>query len=248
MPVRLMSAAVCAVVTVVLASLLRWNRPLAARLVLEDGPVEWVQAALLVAAMVLAVACGVALARRHGSVAVDVVLAAMLAGFVVGEIDLDKRVFGVKIIATRFFVNPEFPLAYRALGFLLVVGPPVALAVYAWRRRAELWSGALGAAREPWGQVIAAGALVLAVTETFEGRLGYVPGYPRNFLEESLETCAAACFFLGLVARRHAIMKGLKLMVVVVVALACTVVAGSIDQTVQARATSAARTRPNPRR
>ncbi|HUF90755.1 MAG TPA: hypothetical protein VMR23_00160 [Candidatus Limnocylindria bacterium] len=212
--------------TVVLAALLRWNRPLAARLVLEDGPVEWAQAVLLMAAMALAVACGVALARMQRSVAVDVVLAVMLAGFVVGEIDLDKRVFGMKIIATRFFVNPDVHLAYRVLGFLLVVGAPVVLAVYAWRRRADLWSGALRAAREPWGQVFAAGALVLAVTETFESPLGYVPGYPRNFLEESLETCGAVCFFLGLVARRHAIMKGLKLMMVAVVAVACTVVAG----------------------
>lgn len=226
MPVRLMSAAGCAVVTVVLAALLRWNPALAARLVREDGPVELTQAAFLVAAVVMAVACGLVLARVQRPVAVDVMMAAMMAGVVVGEIDLDKRVFGVKLVATKFFVNATVPVGYRVLGFLLVVGPPVALAVYAWRWRAELWSAALRAPHEPWGQVVLAGSVVLGLTEIFERPLGYVPGFPRNFLEEGLEVCAAICFFLGLVARRHAIMRRLKPMIIAVVALACAFLAG----------------------
>jgi len=226
MPVRLMSAAACALVTVVLVGLLRWDPALAARLVSEDGPVEWTQAALLVAALVMAVACGLALARLERPVAADVLLAAMMAGLVIGEMDLDKRLFGMKLISTKFFVNPSIPLGYRALGFLLVVGPPVALAVYAWRWRAELWAAAVRALREPWGQVLVAGGVVLGFTEIFERQLGYMPGYPRNFLEEGLEVCAAVCFFLGLVARRHAIMKGLKPMIIGVLALACAFLAG----------------------
>jgi len=226
MPVRLMSAAACALVTVGLVALLRWDPVLAAHLVREDGPVEWTQAALLVAALMMAVACGLALARLERPVAADVILAAMMAGLVIGEMDLDKRLFGMKLISTKFFVSPSIPLGYRVLGFLLVVGLPVALAVYAWRWRAELWSAAVRALREPWGQVFVAGAAVLAFTETFERQLGYMPGYPRNFLEEGLEVCAAVCFFLGLVARRHAIMKELKPMIFAVVAIACTVLAG----------------------
>jgi RND family efflux transporter MFP subunit len=226
MPVRLMSAAACVLVTIILVMLLRWDPALAAHLVREDGPVEWTQAALLVAAMVMAVACGLALARVQRPVAIDVVVAAMMAGLAIGEMDLDKRVFGMKIISTKFFVAPAIPLPYRVLGFLLVVGPPVALVLYAWRRRAELWSAGMRAPREPWGQVFLAGGAVLAFTEIFERQLGYVPGYPRNFLEEGLEVCAAVCFFLGLVARRHAIMKGLKPMIIAVLALACASLAG----------------------
>src|SRR5687768_10668116 len=139
MPVRLMSAAACALVTVGLVALLRWAPALAARLVREDGPVEWTQTVLLVAALVMAVASGLALARLERPVAVDVILAALMAGLVIGEMDLDKRLFGMKLISTKFFVNPALPLGYRVLGFLLVVGPPVALAIYAWRWRAELW-------------------------------------------------------------------------------------------------------------
>jgi hypothetical protein len=153
-------------------------------------------------------------------------MAAMLAGLAIGEMDLDKRVFGMKLVSTKFFVNPSIPLGYRVLGFLLVVGPPVALAVYAWRWRAELWSVALRALREPWGQVLLAASIVLVLTETFERQLGYVPGFPRNFLEEVLEVCAAVCFFLGLVARRHAIMRGLKPLIIAVVALSCAFLAG----------------------
>src|SRR5688572_6824271 len=226
MPVRLMAAAACVLVIIILVVLLRWDPALVAHLVREDGPIEWTQAALLVAAMVTAVACGLALARVERPVAVDVVVAAMMAGLAIGEMDLDKRVFGMKIISTKFFVAPAFPLAYRVLGFVLVVGPPVALLLYAWRRRAELWSAGVRAPREPWGQVFLAGGAVLAFTEIFERQLGYVPGYPRNFLEEGLEVCAAICFFLGLVARRHAIMKGLKPMIIAVLALACASLAG----------------------
>jgi RND family efflux transporter MFP subunit len=221
-----MSAAACALVTVLLVALLRWDPALAARLVREDGPVEWTQAALLVAALAMAVACGLALARLERPVSADVVLAAMMAGLAIGEMDLDKRLFGMKLISTKFFVNPSFPLGYRILGFLLVVGPPVALAVYAWRWRAELWAAAVRALREPWGQVFAAGAAVLGFTEIFERQLGYMPGYPRNFLEEGLEVCAAVCFFLGLAARHHAIMKGLKPVFIAVLALGCAFLAG----------------------
>src|SRR5687768_10465050 len=98
MPVRLMTAAACALVTVALMALLRWDPALAARLVREDGPVEWTQAALLVAALVTAVACGLALAQLERPVAADVVLAAVMAGLLIGEMDLDKRVFGMKLI------------------------------------------------------------------------------------------------------------------------------------------------------
>lgn len=226
MPVRLMSAAVCALVTVVLVALLRWDPALAARLVREDGPVEWMQAVLLVAALLMAVACGLALARLDHPVAVDVIMAAMMAGLAIGEMDLDKRLFGLKLISTKFFVNPSIPLGYRVLGILLVVGPPVVLAVYAWCWRVELWSAALRALREPWGQVVFAGAVVLGFTEIFERQLGYLPGYPRNFLEEGLEVCAAVCFFLGLVARRHAIMRGVKPVFIAVVVVACAFLAG----------------------
>src|SRR5687768_519254 len=158
MPVRLMSALACALVTVFLVALLRWDPALATHLVREDGPVEWTQAALLVAALMMAVACGLALARLERPVAADVIIAALMAGLVIGEMDLDKRLFGMKLIATKFFVNPSIPLGYRVVGFLLVVGPPVALVVYAWRWRTELWSAAVRALREPWGQVLVAGA------------------------------------------------------------------------------------------
>jgi len=52
------------------------SRAPAAHLVREDGPVEWTQAALLVAALMMAVACGLALARLERPVAADVILAA----------------------------------------------------------------------------------------------------------------------------------------------------------------------------
>jgi hypothetical protein len=125
----------------------------------------------------------------------------MLIGIVIGEVDLDKRVFGVKIIATKFFVGAAVPLADRALAVLIVVGPPRLLGVYALRRRRSLWSAEWGAVSQPRGQVLLAGVVLFGATEILERPLNRFPGLPSHFLEESLELIATMWFLLGSLGR-----------------------------------------------
>jgi hypothetical protein len=195
-------AATLALLAVVVMCVLAFIDPaLTGRLVAEDGLIEWIQAGLCGAAsLAMAVRAGARLATGRSAV-VEILAAAMFAGLLIGEVDLDKRVFGVKIIATRFFVDDRFALPGRALAVLVVVGVPVALALYAIVRRAELWREGLRLLQTPRGRVLAAGVVIFGSTEVFEGLLGAVPGVPRYFLEELLEMVAGISFLVGATAR-----------------------------------------------
>jgi RND family efflux transporter MFP subunit len=180
---------------------------LAGRVVREDHLVEWLQVALAAGAAVLAFRHGRA-ARHAGQPAtLDVAIVAAMVAICVGEVDLDRMFFGTKIISTRFFVNPRYPLAVRALAVLVVVGAPLVVAAWLlghWRRFAE---GIVDALREPWGHAAGFGMGLMLVVELLEKPLGHIEALPRNFAEEALELVSALCIFVGLVARRRDMMK-----------------------------------------
>jgi hypothetical protein len=144
-----------------------------------------------------------------GSLAVedDVLVVAGLAAIVIGELDLDKRLFGVKIIATRFFVDREMFLPYRLLAVAVVVGTPLAIGLYALANWRQLWLSGLDALRHAWGRVLLAAVLTFGVAQLFERPLGHVPGFPRYFLEESLELIAAIWFVLAATDRVRALSR-----------------------------------------
>jgi hypothetical protein len=108
----------------------------------------------------------------------------------------------MKIISTHFFVNPNYPLALRALAVLVVVGVPVAVGLWLLPRWRELLTASLRGLLEPWGQVAAFGVAVYVFTQIFERPIDHIVGPPRNFIEETLEFFAAICIFVGLVTRR----------------------------------------------
>ena len=204
--------AVVLVVTVV-------DPDLAGRLVDEGGALETLQVLFAGAAAVLAFRQGRA-ARRAGQPAtLEVAIVASMAALCVGEVDLDRAIFGTKIISTRFFVSSERPLVLRTLAVALVVGPPLAVGLWLLARWRPLWAGALDGLRQPWGQVAAFGALLSLAVEVFEKPLGRIEGLPRNFAEELLECVAALCIFVGLAARRRAIMNRMSARSLTVVAL-----------------------------
>lgn len=171
----------------------------ATALVVEDGPIEWLQVGLCAAAAVVNIHAAVRSPRRRS--VLDLLVVAALLGIIIGEVDLDKHLFGVKVISTRFMVDARIPLALRVLGSAIVIGVPAALAVYALKRFRDLWSAGVDALRHAHGQVLLAAVLLFGLVQLVEGPLSHVPGLPRFFAEETLELIATAWFLIAAVGR-----------------------------------------------
>lgn len=170
---------------------------LAARLAGEGAAIEWSQVVLGSVALVISLKSAWKRHRTGRPVVLDIVIVAGLAGILIGEVDLDKQVFGVKIIATRFFVDRQVFLPYRVLAVVIVVGTPLAVGLYALRNWRQLWFSGLDALRHPWGRVLLAAVLTSVGTQVFERPLGRAAGFPRSFLEESVELIAMIWFVIG---------------------------------------------------
>jgi len=179
---------------------------LAARLTAENGVVEWAQVLLEGGAVMLFGRELVRDARETGRVSpLDLVVVASLIGLIIGEIDLDRTLFGTKVIANRFFVNDRVAIAWRALAVLIVVGAPAAIGLFVVVRARIFWREGWAAIAQPWGRVLAASVGLAVLTELFEKPLGHVPGVPHFVLEELLELVGAIGLFVSGVARVHAL-------------------------------------------
>ena len=175
----------------VLSLILVVNPPLAHWLTIEDGVVEWLQVSLDAAAVALT---GRHLVRDNAEgerSPLDVLTVAALIGLIIGELDVDRWLFGTKVISTAFFFKAKYALPWRLLAALVVVGVPAAVGIYALRHVRTLWREGWSALGQPWGRVLAASAVILVLTELFERPLGRVPGVPHFFLEETLELVAS---------------------------------------------------------
>jgi hypothetical protein len=130
-------AALLAALTVSLVVTIQLVDPvLADVLTREDGVVEWLQVGLFAAAAVLALRGAWTTVKAGGSPVLEILLTALLGGLIIGEIDLDRLVFGRKIIYTRFLVDEAVWLGWRALAAAVMAGVPAALVLYALRQRA----------------------------------------------------------------------------------------------------------------
>jgi hypothetical protein len=197
------AAALALIAVIFLSALALVDPALAGRLTVENGVVEWIQVLLEAAAAVLFARHLARDASRVGRVSpLDVVVVASLIGLVIGEVDLDRMIFGTKIIATKFFVDARVAFIWRLLAMLVVVGVPLAIGVFALVRIRAFWRDGWAAIAQPWGRVLAASVAVAVLTELFEKPLGHVPGVPRYFLEELLELVAAIGFIVSAMGRR----------------------------------------------
>jgi RND family efflux transporter MFP subunit len=179
---------------------------LATRLVAEGGVVEWLQVILALGAGGLAALQGRRRLQAGRPVAFEVAVVTAMLMVCTGEVDLDRAIFGTKVISTRFFVNPGYSLALRALAVAGIVGVPVAVGVWLLTRWRHLWQAGLDGLRAPWGQSAGFGAALLLTVGIFEHPLEQISSLPPHFAEETLELVAALCIFAGLAARRRAIM------------------------------------------
>src|SRR5262245_46722429 len=144
-------------VVAVLAFLSFRDLKLGERLMRENGVAEWLQVIVMVPAGVLATRQAVAARRRREPIALEVAIVAAVTMICVGEIDLDRLLFGTKMIHTRFFVNPAYPLGWRLLAALVIVGAPVAVSLWLLRHVRELFWASLRGLLEPWGQTATIG-------------------------------------------------------------------------------------------
>lgn len=197
------AAALALIAVIALSAVALVDPALAGRLTVEHGVVEWIQVLLEAAAAALFSRHLARDAARVGRVSpLDVVVVASLIGLVIGEVDLDRLIFGTKIIATKFFVDARVAFIWRLLAMLVVVGVPLAIGVFALVRIRAFWRDGWAAIAQPWGRVLAASVAVAVLTEVFEKPLGHVPGVPRYFLEELLELVAAIGFLVSAMGRR----------------------------------------------
>jgi RND family efflux transporter MFP subunit len=204
---RAVASALSLLLIVALLAVVVYDPYVAGALVEEGGFVETLQVVLAAAAGLLGFRQGRA-ARREGRPAtLEVAIVASMVALCIGELDLDRMIVGTKIISTRFFVSPNYPLGLRALAVALVVGPPLSVLVWLLSRFRKLRTASMAALREPWGHVAAFGAVLSLAVEVVEKPLGHIEWLPRNFAEEMLECVAALCIFVGLAARQRAIMR-----------------------------------------
>jgi hypothetical protein len=199
------AAALALIAVTVLSAIAIVEPTLAARLTVENGVVEWLQVLLDAGAALLFGRELVRNARDTGRVSpLDLAILSCLMGLIIGEADLDRLLFGTKVIWTRFFVDGRVAIQWRLLAALVVVGVPAAISFFVLARLRAFWYEGWAAIAQPWGRVLAASVVLSALTEVFERQLGHVPGVPQFFLEELCELVAAIGFFVAAVARRAA--------------------------------------------
>src|SRR4029453_3468945 len=213
------------------------------RLVEENGVVEWLQVILMALAGALAAHQGLAAKRRGEPFALEVAIVMMMAMICIGEVNLDRVLFGTKIIYTKFFVNPRYPLRWRLLAVLVVVGPPTVGGVWLLLHVRELWRASVQGRGEAWGQTATAGVGVLGLGQAFEKRIDRLPWQPEDFFEEVLELVAAIYIFVGLAARQRDIMSRMSvrpLIGIMILALGMSASGG------ESRAGAASQEKPKP--
>jgi hypothetical protein len=199
------AAALAFIAVAVLSAIAIVDPALAARLTLENGVVEWLQVLLDAGAALLFGRELIRNARDTGRLSpFDLAIVCCLIGLIIGEADLDRLLFGTKVIWTKFFVDGHVAIQWRLLAALVVVGVPAAISLFVVARFRAFWYEGWAAVAQPWGRVLAASVALSVLTEVFERQLGHVTGVPQFFLEELFELVAAIGFFVAAATRRVA--------------------------------------------
>ena len=198
---RRTAAVVGGLAAVVIAVIAVMDRPLAVVLVAEHSIVERLQVAFFAAAAVLTARYAWTAAGAGRAIPLEVGIVTALVMACVSEVDLDRALFGIKVIARRFFVSPRYPPGLRILAFIVVVGIPAGVGIWMLTRWRVLRADIRAALREPWGQTLAFGIVLYAVAQTLERPIDRIWWNPHHLVEEAAELVGALCVFVALAAR-----------------------------------------------
>jgi hypothetical protein len=188
----------------VMAAVTVMDVPLAARLVSEDGPVEWLQVILLAGTALIAARLAALEWAEGRSGAPELLLTAGFAILAFCEMELPRRILGKSTKISRLAREVAAGMPRETVFFLLAAGLAVGLGVYAFRYRADIVAWGWSARETTWGRLFLLGASLLVLTELFERSLNRMAGagLPKPLLEESLELLAALYCFLAMMRRR----------------------------------------------
>src|SRR5262245_20303238 len=116
-------AALALIAVAVLSAVAIVDPPLAARLTVEHGAVEWLQVLLEAGAALLFGRDLVRNARATGRVSpLELVVVVSLVAVIMGEIDLDRLLFNTKIVSARFLLHGKAALHWRLLALSVLWG------------------------------------------------------------------------------------------------------------------------------
>jgi hypothetical protein len=193
------AAALAAGVLILLAAIVMLDFELAEWLAAEGHALEITQAALFLVSGFLSGARGIRRARQGHAPAPELLLTFVFGVLLFGELDLDRRLFGIRVVHTRFFANATVWLPYRVLAALVIVGSYAVVGTYCARHRREIARLRHQLTRRPWGHLLIAGAGLFGLVQILEHPLGRIPSMPRFYVEESLELVAAVYLLIAMV-------------------------------------------------
>ena len=199
------AAALTVLILAIVAAVTIVDPGLAARLVREDGPIEWLQVILLAGTALITARLATIEWAEGRSGAPDLLLTAGFALLAFCEMELPRRILGKSTKIARLAREVAAGMPRETVIVLLVAGVAVALGVYAFRYRADIVIWGWSVLETAWGRLLLLGVSLLVFTELFERSLNNQmagAGLPKPLLEESLELLAALYCFLAMLRRR----------------------------------------------
>lgn len=198
------AAALTVLTLVIVAAVTIVDSELAARLMRENGPIEWLQVILLVGTALITARLATIEWAEGRSGAPDLLLTTSFALLAFCEMELPRRILGKSTKIARLAREVAAGMPRETVIVLLVAGVAVALGVYAFRYRADIVIWGWSVLETAWGRLFLLGISLLVLTELFERSLNQMAGagLPKPLLEESLELLAALYCFLAMMRRR----------------------------------------------
>ncbi len=193
---RVIAAIGTVLVVAALGAFLRLDPIRAASVVAENGPVEWVQAALLLTGWVVTVGRAFRLRARGRAAVPELLLGGLLTVGVTVELSLHSQV-GFRIRhwrpTLRRSAGPVLPWVVLLAGLICALAAVHHLVAHG----RSVIRVVRTLPRSPWGQLAIAGAGAYAVSQIFQHRIERLTRPRSSLWEEAIELVGALCLCLA---------------------------------------------------